>query len=42
MVKMLKRAGPKIDTNDKSGETDRRAEMVKWVKLVKPTGAAKW
>ena len=31
-VKMLKQAGPKITTNDKSGEADRRADLVKLVK----------
>ena len=34
MVKMLKPAGPKIDTNG-NGETVKRAKMVKLVKMVK-------
>ena len=35
---MLKPAGPKIDTRDKSVDADGRANMVKLVKVVKPTG----
>ena len=41
MIKMLKQAGPKIDTNGNSA-TVRRAKMVKLVKMVKavkPAGA---
>ena len=43
MVKMLKQAGPKIDADGKSGNTDKCANIVKLVKTkkVKPTGAKK-